>query len=683
MKADFSGYATKNGLKCSDGRTIMPGAFKHSDKQKVPLVWQHQHNESTNVLGHAVLENRDDGVYAYGFFNDTASALNAKSLVQHKDITALSIYANQLVQQGQNVLHGDIKELSLVLSGANPGAFIDNINLQHGDTYETLEDEAIIYTGLSLEHEDTPAEKPAVDNSKNESDQDKTVKDVFDSMTEEQKNVVYFMIGEAVDGVDSADSADTTDTTAQHGDIQDATVKEVFDSMTDAQQKVVHFMLGEAINSKDTTDITHNQEGTDMTRNVFEQNGSATGTTPTLTHDQIQTIVTDGIKFGSFKESFLQHAVEYGIENIDLLFPDARALATTPELIARQAEWVPKVLGATKHSPFARIKSLAADLTAEEARAKGYIKGTLKKEEVISLLRRTTAPTTVYKKQKLDRDDIIDITDFDVITWLKWEIRFMLNEEVARAILIGDGRSAIHADKIKDPAGVVDGTGIRSIANDNEIYAHQVQLAANVSASVTIDEVTRARTAYRGSGSPTYYTTDKNLVDLLLLKDKMGRRLYGTEAELASALRVKEIVAVEVLEEIPEILGIIVNLIDYTVGADKGGEISFFEDFDIDFNQNKYLLETRISGALTKPKSAIVIRRALGTLAVPAAPSFAGLTNTITVPTVTGVDYRVNDIVVTGAVIITEDTDIVAEPTTDYYFAPNTTATWTFVYTAA
>jgi len=644
MQPDFSGYASKNDLQCADGRTITAGAFKDDDGQKVPLVWQHQHNEPINVLGHAILENREDGVYTYGYFNDSEAAQNAKTLVKHGDITALSIYANKLVQRGANVLHGAIREVSLVLSGANPGAFIDNINLQHGDTFETLDDEAIIYTGLELEHAEASTQGEST-MATNDTDEE-TVQDVFDTLNEKQKNVVYFMLGDALEGSDE----DSTD--------------------------------GELAQSAITNNYYSQQEGTNMS-NVFDQSDAAPEGRKVLSHSQIQTIVTDAQKLGSFKESVLAHAGEYGITNIDLMFPDAKALSTTPDLIARQAEWVPKVLGATKHAPFAKIKSLAADLTAEEARAKGYIKGTEKKEEVIQMLRRTTGPTTVYKKQKLDRDDILDITDFDVIAWLKWEIRFMLNEEIARAILIGDGRSAISPDKIKDPAGSTDGTGIRSIANDNELYAHQVQLAANVSAEVTIDEVTRSRTAYRGSGSPSYYTTDKNLTDLLLLKDKMGRRLYETEAALASALRVKEIIAVEVLEETPDILGIIVNLVDYTVGANKGGELSFFEDFDIDFNQQKYLLETRISGALTKPKSAIVIRRQQGILATAAAPSFNGTTNTITVPTATGVQYRINDVVVTGNVVITQNTTITANPATGYYFASNTTTSWSFVYTAA
>lgn len=647
---DFSGWATKNGLKCSDGRTIMAHAFKDNDKQKVPLVWQHRHDEPHNVLGHAVLENREEGVYAYAYFNDSDNAKAAKESVRHGDVQALSIYANQLIQRGANVIHGAIREVSLVLSGANPGALIENISLKHGDSYESVDEEAIIYTGLTLQHAETPTPivKPETKEAPVAAATEKTVAEVFDELTEEQKNVVYYMIGEAAEGAEGSEGDD-----AEHSD---------------------------------TTDfLTHAaQEGyVAMPRNVFEQQGDAPATRNHLSHDQISTIVQDGIKMGSFKESVLAHADEYGITNIDLMFPDAKALSNTPDLVARQAEWVPKVLGATKHAPFAKIKSLTADLTAAEARAKGYIKGNQKTEEVISLMRRTTGPTTVYKKQKLDRDDILDITDFDVIAWLKWEIRFMLNEELARAILVGDGRSSLSEDKIKDPVGATDGTGIRSIANDNELYAHPVQLVANVSASDIIDEVSRARTHYRGSGTPTFYTTDKIVTDLLLLKDKMGRRLYETEAALASALRVKEIVAVEVMEETSDLVGIIVNLTDYTVGTNKGGELSFFEDFDIDFNQNKYLLETRISGALTKPKSAIVIRRAQGTEVAPAAPSYNGATNTVTVPKTTGVVYMINDRPVEGAVKLTESSEVVAVPAEGHYFAPNTNASWSFTFNEA
>lgn len=677
MEADFSGYATRSGIRCSDGLTILAHAFKDNHQQTVPLVWQHDHNNPDNVLGHAVLENRDDGVYAYASFNESPKAQTAKESVRHGDITHLSIYANQLKKQGNFVKHGNIREVSLVLAGANPEAFIDSVTIRHGDGFEVLEDEAIIYSGLELEHD-------ALDEDQ---DDELNVQEVLESLNEEQSAVFHSMLTEALSHA-SKEGATVAD--------NEKTVKDVLDSMTDEQKNVMYYMIGEAVedaggdsevkqSDADMDTLQHSittqiQEGFLNMANVFEQeDNDLRGAT--LNHSQIKTIIADADKLGSFKESVLAHADEYGITDIELLFPDARTVGSTPELIARQADWVPKVLGATKHAPFAKIKSIVADLTAAEARAKGYVKGTMKKEEVIKLLKRTTGPTTVYKKQKLDRDDILDITDFDIIAWLKWEIRFMLNEELARAILIGDGRSSSNADKIKDPEGAIDGTGIRSILHDHETYAHQVELPANTDANGVIDAVTRARTHYRGSGSPTWYTTDKVVTDQLLLKDRMGRRLFGTESELAAALRVKEIVTVEVLEEVPDLLGILVNLTDYTVGSNKGGDVTFFSDFDIDFNQEKYLMETRVSGALTKPKSAIVVRRAQGSEATVTAPSFNGLTNTITIPVSAGLNYLIDDEVVTGDVEILEDTEVNAEAQSGYYIPSNTNTTWNYTFT--
>lgn len=740
MEADFSGYATKNGLLCADGRTIVAGAFKDNDRQRVPLVWQHQHDAVTNVLGHGILEDRADGTYIYGFFNDSPEGQHAKEMVKHGDINALSIFANKLIHQGKNVVHGAIREVSLVLAGANPGAMIENVSLAHSENGQTIVDEAVIWEdlGISLAHADLTVPEPEAKSSKadeeeedGDEEEDLTNEEVLHSLDESQSETFYSLIEEALahssgveledldtedeidaeefiesltdqqqdvvyDLLDKALNSNPDEVSLGHADTQkadtnmaDKTVKEVYDSLDADQQKVVDFLIGAAIDDStaahdglDEGDtLSHSQEGTNV--NVFDQSNNKAGAQgTTLSHDQIKTIVNDGIEFGSFKKGFLAHAAEYGINNIDLMFPDAKAVGDNPELIARQAEWVPKVLDATKKVPYARIKSLTADLTADEARAKGYIKGKMKKEEVIELLKRTTGPTTIYKKQKLDRDDIIDITDFDVIAWLKWEIRFMLNEELARAILIGDGRSNSDEDKIKDPKGAVDGIGIRSIANDNEMYAHKLQLASNVANDVIIDEVTMARTYYRGSGSPTFYTTDKVLTGLLLLKDKMNRRLYDTEAALASALRVKEIVAVEVLEETPDLVGIIVNLVDYSVGSNAGGQLSFFEDFDIDFNQNKYLLETRVSGALTKPKSAIVIRREIGTEVVPTAPNFNGTTNTISIPTKAGVTYLVDGEAETGNVVITKDAEVEAVANDDFYIDPTTTHVWSYGYTA-
>lgn len=565
---DFSGYATRNDLKCSDGRTIMKDAFKDNDGQKVPLVWQHMHNDPGNVLGHAILENRADGVYTFCKFNDTEAAKNAAQLVKHGDITALSIYANGLVQKGANVIHGAIREVSLVLAGANPGARIDNLAFEHGDG-SVVEDlsEAIMYVGGTLEHEDAPAEA-----KKEESMADKTVGEVFDTLTEEQKNVVYAMLAEALD--------------------EDAMAQDAFDD----------------------------EGGTIMKRNIFDQEDEVRG--PVLSHSDIQAIMTNAPKVGSLKASFedyLMHldpvaGVDYGITDIDILFPDARTITPTPEMIMRENSWVSKVMSGTRHIPFSRIKSTAADITAEEARALGYVKGSLKKEEVIKLLKRVTGPCTIYKKQKLDRDDIIDIVDLDVVGFLKAEMRMMLNEELARAFLIGDGRDAASEDKINDEC-------IRPIYSDDDMYAHHVELLANRTTSQIIDDIVRARKEYKGTGNPTFFTTPDMLTEMLLLQDGFNRRLYATEAELASALRVSSIVEVPVMENMVRttgagptlrdlaLVGILVNLNDYTVGADKGGDVNLFDDFDIDYNQYKYLMETRCSGALIKPKSALVVEQ--------------------------------------------------------------------------
>lgn len=644
MEADFSGYATKAGLKCSDGRTITSDAFKHQDKVKVPLVWQHAHNDPSNVLGHALLEARQDGMYAYGFFNETPAGKSAKTLVQHGDIISLSIFANQLVEKAKSVLHGAIREVSLVLSGANPGALIDNVALAHADgEVETLEDEAVIYTGLSLEHSDLLEEEVVL----HATDEDESVQDVYNSLTDKQKDVVHFMIGAALE----------------------ANVEQADDSIKQSSQD-------DDTNKEDN--LTHQEGIENMSRNVFDQN-SAKPDGPTLSHDQLKTIVADAQKIGSFKEAFLAHAAEYGITDIDVLFPDAKAVTTQPDLIARRTEWVKGIIDGAKHSPFARIKSLAADLTADEARARGYVKGNLKKDEVIKLLKRVTIPTTVYKKQKLDRDDIIDITDLDVVAWLKWEMRFMLEEELARAILIGDGREPDDDDKIDEDK-------LRPIAWDHEMYAHPVTVPTNVSPDGIIESVLRARKHYKGTGTPAFYTTDDILTDMILIKDKMGRRLYSTEAELAAALRVSRIVVVEVMENTPDLLGVIVNIADYTIGADKGGTLSMFDDFDIDYNQYKYLMETRISGALTKPKSAVIVKRVSGTTVTPTAPSFDEETNTITIPTVAGVSYfnqSTDAELADGSnVVITETTDVEARPDAGYNFPHNTDADWTFAYTA-
>lgn len=572
MKYDFSGWATKNNIKCSDGRTILRDAFKHNDGQTVPLVWNHQHNESANVLGHAVLENREEGVYAYCTFNDTEAGKNAKLLVEHGDVTALSIYANQLKQNGSNVMHGTIREVSLVLAGANPGAFIDSI-IRHG---EFCEDEAVIYTGenLSLEHADQkPSDKAGEDDKgdgKVEGNKEKTIKDVVDSMSEEQKNVLYALVGQALEGKEMAQSA-----IEENNNIEDG-----------GEQEMKH--------------------------NVFE--GRETDKKDVLSHDAMETIFKDAKRYGSLKESFLAHADQYGIKDIEWLFPDAKNVNMPPDFIKRDDSYVQKVMRGVHHVPFSRIKSMHADITADQARAKGYIKGKLKKEEVFTLLKRTTSPTTIYKKQKLDRDDVVDITDFDVVAWLKMEMRMMLDEEIARAILVGDGRLSSDDDKINEMC-------IRPIATDADLYC--VKAKVSVGSAATEDEIAKAfirtviksRKEYKGSGSPTLFTTEDVLTNCLLLEDKNGRIIYDTVEKLATALRVKEIVTVEVMEgaktKVEEqekpLMALMVNLVDYYVGADKGGAVNMFDDFDIDYNQQKYLMETRCSGALVKPYSAIAV----------------------------------------------------------------------------
>ena len=557
MKYDFSGWATKNNLKCSDGRTILRDAFKHNDGQTVPLVWNHQHNDPLNVLGHALLENRDSGVYAYCKFNETEAGKNAKMLVEHGDVTALSIYANQLKQKGGNVEHGVIREVSLVLAGANPGAFIDSI-LRHG---EASDEEGVIYTGeqIELAHAEEKKEEEKVADNK-----EKTVQDVVNSMTEEQRNVMYALIGQALEGSD-----------VKHSD--------------------------------------ENENGGDdeMKHNVFESENVQGANSNELTHAEMQAILKDGKRYGSLRESCLQHGIEH-IDEPGYLFPEFKNLNREPEFVGRDMGWVGKVMSGVHRTPFSRIKSLQADIREEDARALGYFKGKLKKEEVFTLLKRTTDPQTVYKKQKLHRDDVLDITDFDVVAFVKKEMRMMLEEEIARAILIGDGRLPDSDDKIQD-------AHIRSIANEEELYCIKydvkpAEATAEAKAKEMIRSALRARKDYKGSGEPTLFTSESVLTEMLLLEDKNGRIIYDSVAKLATAMRVKEIVTVPVMEgaqnkdKSKNVLGIIVNLRDNNVGADKGGAVSMFEDFDIDYNAQKYLIETRCSGALIKPFSAIVLQ---------------------------------------------------------------------------
>lgn len=591
MKYDFSGYATKNDLKCSDGRTIRSGAFKDCDGKVVPLVWMHQHDSVDNVLGHALLKSVGDGVRAYCTFNNTPGAKNAKECITNGDINQLSIFARDLVQQAGNVLHGDIKEVSLVLAGANPGAFIDDVAMAHGDNGDY--GEAIIYTDdfidefehsdeteEIIEHSDTEnkKEEKEVDN---DSGKEETVQDVIDTMNEKQKNVMDYAIKMAV--------------------------AKALESVEDGEE--------------------NDKEGEDkeMSHNLFdgtnEYNGAEVVDQSSLTHAQMETIIKDA-KSGTvtMKGSFLAHADEYGIKDIDWLFPEAKNLQNTPEFISRKMEWVSTVMDGVHRTPFSRIKSMFADITEDQARAKGYIKGNLKKEEVFSLLKRSTDPTTIYKKQKLDRDDVIDITDFDVIAWIKAEMRIMLDEEIARAILVSDGRLASDDDKI-------DESHVRPIWKEADLFCikKEVPIGADDDATAKnfIRTAIKSRKDYRGSGNPVLFTTEDFLTDMLLLEDSIGHALYETETQLATKLRVSKIVTVPVMENLTRqvvksgqaytntLMGIIINLNDYNVGADKGGAISMFDDFDIDFNQMKYLMETRISGAMTKPFSAIVLEKSV------------------------------------------------------------------------
>lgn len=571
VSCDFSGWATRNDLLCGDGRVIKKDAFKDNDGKTVSLVWNHEHDDPNAVLGHAVLENRDEGVYAYCTFNDTENGQAAKKLVQHGDVSSLSIWANKLKQNGREVLHGQIRELSLVLAGANPGAYIDCVmaHSDDGDSEDVVElyagynENIIIHSAETMDSAEDTKEDADMANETKKTEGDKTIGDVFETLNDEQKDAVYALIAMAVEG-DDDESEDNDD---------------------------------------------NEKGGTEMKHNVFDQEEMEQN--EVLSHDAMNTIIGDAKRYGSLKDSFLAHAAEYGIDQIDYLFPEAKSLNNPPEFIKREMGWVQKVMNGVHHTPFSRIKSVFANITEDDARAKGYIKGNLKKEEVFSLLKRTTTPTTIYKKQKMDRDDVVDITDFDVIAWLKSEMRMMLDEEIARAILIGDGRLESSDDKISTQ-------NIRPIVSDADLYTvkKQVDVAhgatADDKAKAFIKAAIKARKDYKGSGDPTLYTTEDMLTDCLLLEDTMGRLLYESTAKLANVLRVKDIVTVPVMEGAKgvkggDLMGVIVNLTDYNVGADKGGAVNMFDDFDIDYNQQKYLIETRCSGALTKPYSAIAL----------------------------------------------------------------------------
>ena len=588
---DFSGWATRNDLKCSDGRIIRKDAFKHNDGMTVPLVWNHDHTDPTRVIGHALLENRDEGVYAYGSFNSTDLGQRAKIYVEHGDITAMSIYANQLQQQGPNVMHGSIREVSLVLAGANPGAYIENV-IKHGD--EPDSEEARIYTGMEIElyHADTSMKKEEEKPKKGEetmaeetkkevkepetkeTPKVKTVGEIIESMTDEQKNAVYAIIGQ------------------MKQDMEDEADDDMEDDMEDQMEE----------------DEKSKGGSKTMKHNCFDQEERMDNAT--LSHAEQLEILEDAKRCGSLKEAVLAH----GIEKIDVMFPDAQTISNEPEFIKRDTTWVTDVLGAVRHTPFSRIKTIFADITADEARAKGYVKGNLKLEEVFKMLKRVTNPTTIYKKQKLDRDDVLDIKDFNILPWMKGELRMMLDEELARAILVGDGRTELSTDKIKEDC-------IRPIWTDSDLYT--VKTKVEVSETATPEEKAKAfikacvksRKDYKGSGNPVMFMPEDIMTDCLLIEDKNGRIIYDSEMKLASALRVRKIVPVPVMEGLARtveekthtLAGIYVNLADYNVGTDMGGEVNMFDDFDIDYNQMKYLIETRCSGALTKPYAAVAL----------------------------------------------------------------------------
>lgn len=642
---DCAGWATRANMLCSDGRTIRKNAFEECDGKIVPLVWNHEHNDPNAVLGHALLKNRDDGVYAYLTFNDTDAGQNAKLLVQHKDVDRLSIWANKLKQMGSDVIHGVIREVSLVLAGANPGAVIDTVLMHDDDSDE----EGIIYSGDFIDDieplfhadEDKKGDNSQMANEpKNASGNDKTIADVYDAMTDEQKKAVQAMIGMAItdakkenqkkkEAQEKLDNQEKPNNTVKHADDSkekseddNLYIQDVVNTFTPTQKKVVQALIGMALADAEADDDDSSDDNSDddnkkggnkgmMKHNVFDEE---TDNMDVLSHSEMmelaKTIAEDTKRYGSMKEAFLQH----GITNIDYLFPDAQNVNDTPEFIKRDDTWVSEVMNGVHNTPFSRIKSVFADITEDDARAKGYIKGNQKVDEVFKLLKRVTTPTTVYKKQKLERDDLVDIVDFDVVSWIKQEMRMMLNEEIARAILVGDGRNSSSTDKINEQ-------NIRPIWTDEDVYtvkaSVKIQKATTDSekAEAFIKACIKSRKSYKGTGNPDMFMSEDMLTDCLLLEDKNGRVIYDTIEKLATALRVRRIIPVPIMEDLSRVSGanthllggIYVNLTDYNVGADKGGAVSMFDDFDIDYNAQKYLIETRCSGALIKPYSAVAI----------------------------------------------------------------------------
>lgn len=630
-KFDISGWATKADMLCSDGVIIKKDAFKDCDGITVPLVWNHQHNSPNEVLGHALLENRDDGVYAYCTFNDTDAGQTAKLLVQHGDVNRFSIYANKIKRRGSDVIHGIIRELSLVLAGANPGAVIDTVMMHGEDSYE----EGYISSGEYIEnvgnlfHSDdtaTKGDKEMADNTKKQGNQseDETIKDVFDTLSDKQKQAVYAMIGQILEenGIDPDDDDDenvkhSEDDPEEGGKSgKEKTIGDVFNSMTDEQKNVVYAMIGQALEDAGVTDDEDEEDeggNNNMKHNVFDNSDYMAGDADdreVLSQSEFKEIMDEARRNGSLKDTFIQH----GITNVDYLFPDAQTVNNEPGFIKRNDDWVAKVMNKVHHTPFSRIKSVFANITADEARAKGYVKGKKKVDEVFPLLKRVTTPVTVYKKQTLDRDDVIDIVDMGVVAWLKKEMRMMLDEELARAFLVGDGRNQSSSDKINEQ-------NIRPIWTDDDVYT--VKAAVPITKETTgpekakafIKVAIRSRKEYKGSGNPDMYIDEDILTECLLLEDNNGRVIYDTVEKLATALRVQEIIPVPVMENMKRekganthiLGGIYVNLNDYNVGADKGGAVNMFDDFDIDYNQQKYLIETRCSGAMVTPYGAVAI----------------------------------------------------------------------------
>mgnify|MGYP004501194391 FL=1 len=625
-KFDFSGWATRNDLECSDGRIIRKDAFADDDGKTVPLVWMHQHNDPENVLGHAMLVNEKDGVRAYGVFNNTDMGRLAKELVSNGDIKYMSICANKLKQNGSNVLHGAIREVSLVLAGANPGALIDNPMLQHSDGSTEYElGEAIIYSGYELCHADD--DKDEESEKEEEMKKDKTVQDVLATFNEEQKQLLYYLVGTAA-GAD--DGLDENEDEVKHADSDKDgnTLKDIFETLNEEQKNVLYFLVGKAKEEadgkatneeNDEDDDEGEDEEKSMKHNVFEQDYDDT---TVLTHADMSAVLADAKRCGSFKqalESYAENTLQHSINDIQMLFPEEKNVTDgAPAFVKRDDAWVTTVFNNVHKSPFSRVKTVFANITEDDARAKGYIKGKQKKEEVFGLLKRTTTPQTVYKLQKFDRDDVIDITDFDVVAWVKGEMRVMLNEEIARAVLVGDGRASGAEDKINEQ-------NIRPIWKDDDFYTihKSVTIAPAATnydkAEAIIEAALRARKDYKGSGTPDAFFDPDTITTMLLAKDTTGRRIYNSISDLASALRVKNIYEVPVFEGLERtdaqskkhtLLGIIVNLTDYNIGADKGGSVNLFDDFDIDYNKFTYLIETRCSGALVRPYSAIVIETA-------------------------------------------------------------------------